>query len=421
MNDNASASEKLLIVTFLGRDDKLDEVEYCLVEDQCVQSNRLVVALSEWYPDAQVVALVTEETEPQIPQLEERVGRKVRPVIIPSATNEKDYWVIYSKLSSALLGNAKDGEKVEVIFDITNGFRSLPFIGLLALEFLQSANEISIKHIYYGARDDSPDDQVPVYDLEPFQSMLEWSEATTRFLETGDARKLVKVMRHDGSLPPQLIGNESALAKLHELADSLSEFSENIFLQMTFKAGQSAAKAVSNIEGIESLGAEIGPIGLLLDKIKTSLQPLAFKGKKDEDREIVRALLNMIFWYRQYGYIEKSFSLFSEWIFMACRFFSNLPLLDKSKCKYAEDLEIYDAEHLKDNGDVSLCKIFKTIRGSRNTTAHMGIPFINQKYSKPISYKRGIEILDGQLSTLRKLAEKRNLGLDNSLVSANPK
>ena len=415
MNTNPNPSRKQLIVTFLGQDVDLEEVEYRLDngrDHHPVKSNRLAVALSEWYANAQVIALVTDETKSQVPQLEERVGRKVCPVIIPSATNERDYWGIYSKLSSALLGNAKDGEKVEVIFDITNGFRSLPFIGLLALEFLQSANEISIKHIYYGARDDSPDDQVPVYDLEPFQSMLEWSEATTRFIETGDARKLVKVMRHDGSLPPQLIGNESALAKLRELADSLSEFSENIFLQMTFKAGQSAAKAVSNIEGIESLGAEIGPIGLLLDKIKTSLQPLAFKGDKDEDREIVRALLNMIFWYRQYGYIEKSAGLLKEWVFLACKLLDSPPkrILDKSSCS----MKLLEAKRPE------LHAILTRIKDIRNASAHMGMPQQASSNANSLTYGQAIEVLDKQLTALCEFAEEHGLGLSDSWFARTP-
>lgn len=415
MNANPNSSRKQLIVTFLGQDDNLEQVEYYLSDNpgDRQKSNRLVVALSRWYPEAQVVALVTNETKSQMRSLKASIGREVLPVPIPGATNEEDYWGIYSELSSALLNNTKDGEKIEVIFDITNGFRSLPFIGLLALEFLQSANEISIKHIYYGARDDSPDDQVPVYDLEPFQSMLDWSEATTRFLETGDARKLVEVMRHDGSLPPKLKGNQSALAKLHELADSLNEFSENIFLQMTFKAGQSAAKAVSNIEGIESLGAEIGPIGLLLDKIKTSLQRLAFGGEKDEDREIVRALLNMIFWYHRYGYIEKSAALLKEWVFLACKLLDTPPkqVLDRSSCS-KKQLEIKRPE---------LYNIFIKIKNFRDASAHMGIPKELPSDENAPTYGQTVEVLDDQLRILREFAKKHNLGLSDSLVSANLK
>ncbi len=77
-----------------------------------------------------------------------------------------------------------------VIFDITHGLRSIPFLAFLFAAFLKTAKQVTIEAIYYGALELGDRDKgipAPVIDLSEYVAMLDWITATDQFGTHGNA------------------------------------------------------------------------------------------------------------------------------------------------------------------------------------------------------------------------------------------
>src|SRR5690606_37109361 len=112
-------------------------------------------------------------------------------VQIPDGKSESELWSIFSALTS------KVPREALLHLDITHGFRSLPVIGLIALNYLRVTRHVTIGGVYYGAweagkssADGSSEPEVPTFDLTPFLELLDWTSAAEEFLRTGSATGL---------------------------------------------------------------------------------------------------------------------------------------------------------------------------------------------------------------------------------------
>ena len=81
----------------------------------------------------------------------------------------------------------RNGDRL--IFDITNGFRSLPVVALLAISYLKVVKNVKIEGLVYGAFDPE-NNHTPIYDLLPIIGLLDWITATDKFIKTGNGQEL---------------------------------------------------------------------------------------------------------------------------------------------------------------------------------------------------------------------------------------
>lgn len=92
----------------------------------------------------------------------------------------------------------------EVYFDITHGFRSLPMLGMVLMNYAKALKGIKVKAITYGAFDALgsrfnieeriPDPEqriVPLLDLTGFHELQEWSIAADNFVKSGNTAKMI--------------------------------------------------------------------------------------------------------------------------------------------------------------------------------------------------------------------------------------
>jgi CRISPR-associated DxTHG motif protein len=186
-----------------------------------------------------------------------------------------------------------------VILDITHGFRSLPMLSLLALSFLRVAKGITIKHVLYGApearkRENNP---VEVFDLEPFLSMLDWANATDRFLETGDARKIAPLISEKSQNP------------LNGVARGLTQLSEALLFMRAEEVHDAAAKLTRMIAEAKTKewAPHHAPLKLLLGRIESSTAPMSGSNQ-------LRAQWQQIHWLADHGHYTAAASLTREWM-----------------------------------------------------------------------------------------------------------
>jgi CRISPR-associated Csx2 family protein len=112
---------------------------------------------------------------------------------IPLGKTTEELWQIYDIIFNVIPENS------EVYFDITNALRSLPLITMVILTYAKIVKQIEIKGLYYGFFEPQNVNpvtgkvSVPIFDLAPFLSLLDWTQAVDEFLKTGRMTSLRKI------------------------------------------------------------------------------------------------------------------------------------------------------------------------------------------------------------------------------------
>jgi hypothetical protein len=112
------------------------------------------------------------------------VAKSVRLVEIQNGQTEEELWDLFQRLTTQV---APDDE---VIFDITNGFRSSPVLLLTALRFLQKVRGIRVVRVVYGAFDQRINNTTQIIDMQPFLVLQDWVDAAHAFLRYGNGEEL---------------------------------------------------------------------------------------------------------------------------------------------------------------------------------------------------------------------------------------
>lgn len=208
-------------------------------------------------------------------------------VQIPDGKSEKELLEIFLKVYDQL----EKGD--EVFFDITHGFRSLPMLIMVFLNYAKFLKSVSVKAIYYGAFDAKEvlenQNWAPVWDLTYFSTIQDWTNAANQFLKTGN-----------GLFLSELIQGE----KLELLKSGIENFTKEILVNR----GPSIYRGETQIaikEQIEKLDLEKNdPLVIILMKVKDHF--------KSYELNSVKNGLNAVKWCIDNGLIQQGATLLEE-------------------------------------------------------------------------------------------------------------
>lgn len=95
----------------------------------------------------------------------------------------------------------------ELIFDITHGFRSLPMLNMVLINYAKLLKNVSVSGVYYGAYEAKKTFNnkmfSPIWNLIDFEQLQEWTNAAQLFLKAGSAEKLSNMMQER-----EIVGNK---------------------------------------------------------------------------------------------------------------------------------------------------------------------------------------------------------------------
>ena len=232
----------------------------------------------------EIIVFLTADAEREIfPEFAREVPEsvRVRPVSVPLGADEAELWHIFDLVA----GCVQPGE--EVAFDITNGLRSFPLLGLLAAAFLRSGLDVRLKAVLYGAFDVGRvlgNGETPMFDLTPMLALLEWSAAADRFNRTGDSRYLASLIAGQSDDFGRAAQNNPDLkneaGQLRKLAKVLTEISQSLHLIrpiMTIEAAEGLAERVEKARPALVRSAAARPFVMLLDTIQHTYTPLGMR------------------------------------------------------------------------------------------------------------------------------------------------
>ena len=287
------------IITFLG----LRPVETDYAFGGHIYSGKVFAeALRQFVDYDQMLVCVTVEARSDAwPVLADLQDPRILAVPIPRAETTVQMWEMFD----AILEHVDPGDTV--IFDITHGLRSLPFLVFLFAAYLKTARQVKIEAIYYGALELGDRDAhkpAPVIDLSEFVTMLDWLTATDQFVQTGNARRLAELLD-----PGNTRKGASAVA-----SETLSTVSQAALLCQPFALMQQVGKLEGSLLKAEKeLKLTAHPFGVLRDQIVAAFTKFGADFLQDVPGGL-KAEFRLIEWYYQNKQLIQAMSLAREWL-----------------------------------------------------------------------------------------------------------
>lgn len=269
-----------------------------------VETDLFAIALPQFFPEIDQLLLfatpeVIKDDKGNLKNLKEHFGNRLKVVRIPNGRSTEDLWEIFSALTSSI------DEDEEVVIDITNSFRSIPFLVFLATAYLRAARKVHVKAVIYGAYDATDDaGNAPVFDLTPFVSLLDWLTATEQFIQTGDARPLAKLLNP----------KDDKSGSLAQASKALTDISLAAFLCQPFRLMQEAPKLDDILQSAENSVPNLPkPFDLLRDQIVKTFGKFEGDLLTEPDRTLSNQL-KLIDWYHNNNQLMQAVTLAREWI-----------------------------------------------------------------------------------------------------------
>ncbi len=128
--------------------------------------------------------VVETEDEGLLPYLQcEFPDVEVKAIEIVSGENEEEIIRMFNTIYGQI------GKEDTITFDITHGFRLMPFLFFPVMSYAKELKNISISHIYYGMYS-NPQKEAPIVDLIKYNQILDWSNAAHNLIEFGNAQEI---------------------------------------------------------------------------------------------------------------------------------------------------------------------------------------------------------------------------------------
>lgn len=287
------------IITFLGKYPKETIYGY---GERPYKGQVFAEALHQFCQYDTMLVCVTEEAKATAwPVLEKLEDPRIKPIDIPTGRTTEEMWETFKVITQ----HVDEGDRV--IFDITHGLRSLPFLVFLFAAYLKAAKNVTIAAIYYGAfelGDSTNNVLAPVIDLSEFVSMIDWITATDQFIQTGDARQLSGLLNPDGNA-----GNATKKA-----AKTLFDISTATVLCQPLHLAKIAANLEPDLlKAQEQLERTVPPFETLRKRIADTFGDFVCDFKQ-ETKAALKAQLRLIRWYLDNNRLMEGMTLAREWL-----------------------------------------------------------------------------------------------------------
>ncbi len=236
-------------------------------------------------------------------------------VDIPDGADENELWSLFQTVIDAV------DEREEVIFDITHGFRSLPFLSLLAVAYLRQVKQIELHAVLYGnyeARDRSVEpNRTPVIDLSGFVSLFDWMTAANRFTRFGDAGDLAQRLRD--ARPARRVDSlkDEQSKRLSLTANALDSVSMALRLIRPGEAMNASFELNRQLlDASQSIQANARPFVPLVRSITDTYAPLAMPDVQQKSDKVGQLACerDMVYWLLERKQYAQAVAIAHEWI-----------------------------------------------------------------------------------------------------------
>ena len=382
--------------SFLGRG-QLHETTYVYQEQTCRTRFFPEAVVQFFKPDTLILLataraaqepVLTEDATGRLTVLQNQLGERTRlvHVPIPEGENEGQLWDIFN----IVVEHIRDSDRL--IFDITHGFRSLPFLTFLALAYVRKVHQnVEIERVVYGAFDaverDNP--QKPVFDLTPFVGLLDWMGAVSTLQQSGDARPIAGLLKAAQDEPRRLGLPGQLPTQLTTASRALQNLSEALLTNRTLDAQVAAAQLPRRLfAATDDVIHWAQPFQSLMSQIETDYTGFALENPSNplNDRESHIRQHKQIGWYVKNQQYLQAVTLMREWLISwTCLQLKLDWLKGDDRDKVEAQLGNWGSVKHKDSPFRNLIEVrlehgemcidlWQRVSGLRNDLAHCGMP-----------------------------------------------
>ena len=263
----------------------LDPARYRTPDDRVVETRFPEHVARQWFAPGGIdraFALLTDRAEEAWGELLQTAWPdtvKPEPVRIPETATEEDLWTIFQTIGDCV--SAGD----EVVLDITNGFRSIPLVAMLAVTYIRVVKRARLMGLGYGAFEAKDAAGVsPYQDLTAMARLLDWTSAVEAFETHGDGKALGALIRElKASIYRR--GGKVALADRPVALDRLSTHVRDFALGLETLRHEQVSRSASGLQMAlrESLESEadarlVRPMMLLANRVEEVTAPFISAG-----------------------------------------------------------------------------------------------------------------------------------------------
>lgn len=210
---------------------------------------------------------------------------KVEPIKeIKDGNDEQELFDIFKKTFSLI----KEGDTL--YFDVTHGFRSLPMLILVLINYAKFLKNVEVKSITYGnyearkksdSLDDAGCDLAPIIDLLPLSGIQDWAFVAADFIKNGNAERFKELVKeHRTSIIRGFkSGNKEHADELDYLANSLQNVTSDF--QTCRGINILETKNISTLlQKLEDIGTSvIEPMNPIIEKLKEAFSVFSTSGQ----------------------------------------------------------------------------------------------------------------------------------------------
>lgn len=300
-------------ITFLGA--RPQETCYVFPDGREHVAPFFGLALAQHLPDLDLVVFTTELTAQFYHQyFASAQAASIQAVRIPDGRDDAELWRIFQAVVEVIEPNAV------VVFDITHGFRSLPFLSFLAAAYLRKVKAIQLKHVFFGnfeMRDQSvTPHRTPVLDLTNFVELLDWMVGADLFVRFGDARDLATLLhtQHNRVKPDPKTASKDEMAAwnnspIKATAENLTKVSKALRVVRPAEVMEVSEQIYQQLpQAISSIGSLARPFNPLAEQVINSFQKIALG---DNELKSERELIG---WYLDRNQVFQAVALAREWL-----------------------------------------------------------------------------------------------------------
>jgi CRISPR-associated DxTHG motif protein len=217
-------------------------------------------------------------------------------VKIPQGLSEEELWGAFEAITRVVEHDS------DVIFDITHGFRSLPFMSFLAVAYLRKVKNVKVNHILYGQFETKEEGVVPVIDMAPLLKLLDWTVAADKFTTTGNGYELARLL--DAQTKPELKG----------IRENIEQISQALHLLRPRDVMEQASQLEGHVENCANTLRNEPAFQQILNQVRERYGNLALPSNEQEGVEFVGKLLEQVEWYLEKRQYVQCIALAREWM-----------------------------------------------------------------------------------------------------------
>lgn len=191
-------------------------------------------------------------------------------VNIPDGKQQEELWEMFQLIYEVI------EENDQLMIDVTHSFRSIPFIIMSIIEYAKMMKNIDVLGIYYGAFEaKDQDNHTPIFNLNFFTDMMDWSHGVDQLIQAGDYKKISNKMKSVMKpLLKEAKGQDQVLNQIRQLVELFESFFVGLKLsrgKVVTEDGHMISHLLSEIDEVKIPIKDyesLRPFFLIMEKIR---------------------------------------------------------------------------------------------------------------------------------------------------------